>query len=107
MTGAGSDGEQDDTPLLISSTPSFLAHWPSLLDFQPSQLALHLLPLALIAGLWTEEIFHIPYIAQWSDKGRIFDPEAMTNLIPVVLHVAVILNLNTLYQNIAHWLTGQ
>ena len=60
-----------------------------------------------MAGLWTEEIFHIPFIAQWSDEGRIFDPEAMTNLIPVVLHVAVILNLNTLYQSIAHWLTGQ
>jgi len=106
VTGAGSDGGQDDKPLLISSTPSFLAHRPSLFDFQPSPLALHLLPRAPIAGLWTEEIFHIPYIAQWSDEGRIFDPEAMTNLIPVVLHVAVILNLNTLYQSIAHWLTG-
>lgn len=55
--------------------------------------------------MWTESIFHIASVAQWSDPGRIFDPETNTSIIPVVLHVVTILNLNNLYQGMAHWLT--
>lgn len=58
-------------------------------------------------GLWTERVFFIPFLAKWSDPGRIFDPEAMTNLIPVVLHVITIMQLNSLYQTTAHWLTDE
>ena len=56
-------------------------------------------------GIWTERIFFFPFIAKYSDPGRIFDPESLTNLIPTVIHVAVIINLNNAYQGIAHWLT--
>ena len=36
-------------------------------------------------GEWTERIFFFPWLAQWSDEGRIFDPALNTNLIPVTL----------------------
>ena len=50
--------------------------------------------------------FYFPYLASLSEPGAMFDINTYFSLIPVVVHVVVIMILNTFYQYVANWLTN-
>merc|ERR1712080_753342 len=57
-----------------------------------------------------ERLFYIPFLAQFSKPGAIFDPDqtemlGLLTFIPVVLHVVTIMKLNELYRHVVEWLT--
>ena len=55
--------------------------------------------------LWTEKVFHIPFFAKYADEGAIFDPNGWLFIVPTILHVSIILGLNTMYREVGTWLT--
>ena len=88
--------------LSVVVTGSFLA-----LAFAVMVCSLNLQGYITDCDLWTEKAFHIPLLAKYAEPGGLFnaDEQPLWCNVPVVLHVVVILNLNSLYQSIAHWLT--
>ena len=50
--------------------------------------------------------FHIPWFASLAEEGAIFDSKStFCSYIPVILHVALVLTMNTLYRRLAKILT--
>jgi len=54
---------------------------------------------------WTEKPFYLPELAKLAEEGEVFDPNTTVGLTPTVLHVIVILGLNSLYRLVAEQLT--
>jgi len=55
-----------------------------------------------------ERAFYIEPIARYAEPGAIFDPNGTSlimTLIPTILHVVTIMQLNNLYRMVAEWLT--
>jgi hypothetical protein len=55
-----------------------------------------------------ESVLHVPAVHRFSDPGSIFDPNGpswLLPLVPVLLHSALIMQLNGVYSSIAEWLT--
>ena len=52
---------------------------------------------------------HVEAVAQYAHKGAIFDPNQdsyVWPMVPVLIHVVMVLILNTIYGGIAEWLTS-
>ena len=60
--------------------------------------------------IWTERLFYVPMLAQLAAPGAIFDPlqthyYGLVALVPTLLHVLTIQQLNKFYRSVATWLT--
>mmetsp|Transcript_17013 Transcript_17013/g.59525 ORF Transcript_17013/g.59525 Transcript_17013/m.59525 type:complete len:706 (+) Transcript_17013:58-2175(+) len=59
-----------------------------------------------------ERIFYVPFLADFAKPGALFDPDqteyfGLLTFVPTVLHVIVIMRLNTTYRKVAEWLTAR
>ena len=55
--------------------------------------------------LWQERLVHVPAVAAWSAPGATFDPNGCLFFVPTIVHVLVIMALNTAYRSAAVALT--